>query len=87
MLPAVGAINNRMSIRAGSNAAASRVRFGCAPSIHIVSALRWKNGASPSSGSALTIAPPVPSTWSRSSEIVTFGRLRSLTWSMIWSGR
>ena len=63
-------------MRAGSKASASRARLGRTPSIHMVSALTWKNGASPSSGSALTTPPPVPSTWSRSSEMITRGRLR-----------
>src|SRR6478752_7350329 len=73
MLLAVGAISSRISIRAGSKASASRTRFDCTPSIHIVSELRWKNGLSPSSASALTTPPPVPSTWSRSSEMITRG--------------
>ena len=30
---------------------------------------------------------PVPSTWSRSSEMVTRGCWRDAVWSMIWSGR
>ena len=76
MLLVVGAISSRISIRAGSKASASRVRFGRTPSIHIVSELTWKNGASPSNGSALTTPPPVPSTWSRSSEMITRGRVR-----------
>ena len=74
-------------MRAGSKVSASRVRFGRTPSIHMVSALTWKNGASPNNGSAFTTAPPVPSTSSRSSEMMTRGRLRVLTCSMIWSGR
>ena len=76
MLLVVGAINSRISICAGSKASASRVRFGRTPSIHSVSALTWKNGAAPSRGSALTTPPPVPSTVSRSSEMITRGRLR-----------
>ncbi len=38
---------------AGSKISASRSRLGRTPSIHIVSALRWKNGSLPSNGSAL----------------------------------
>ena len=56
-------------MRAGSKAAASRPRLGFTPSIQMVSELTWKNGSSPSSGSALTTPPPVPSSSSRSSEI------------------
>jgi hypothetical protein len=62
MLLVVGAISSRMSMRAGSKVSASRARLGRTPSIHMVSALTWKNGALPSSGSALTTPPPVPST-------------------------
>ena len=43
-------------MRAGSKAAARRPRLGFTPSIQIVSELTWKNGASPSCGSALTHA-------------------------------
>ncbi|MHC2330016.1 hypothetical protein ACVI3S_008036 [Bradyrhizobium diazoefficiens] len=74
-------------MRAGSKFSASRARFERTPSIHSVSELTWKNGALPSSGSALTTPPPVPSTWLRSSEMVTRGCWRDATWSMIWSGR
>src|SRR5580693_5525392 len=76
MLLVVGAIKSRMSMRAGSKASASCPRLGRTPSIHRVSALTWKNGASPSIGSALTTPPPVPSTTSRSSEMITRGRAR-----------
>src|SRR6478752_942479 len=62
MLLVVGAIRSRMSIRSGSKASASRARLGRTPSIHIVSALRWKNGSLPSRGSAFTTAPAGPST-------------------------
>ena len=56
-------------MRAGSKAAASRPRLGFTPSIQMVSELMWKNGPSPSAGSALTTPPPVPSSSLRSSEM------------------
>ncbi len=87
MLLVVGAINSRMSIRAGSKVSASRVKLGRTPSIHIVSALRWKNGSLPNSGNAFTTAPPVPSTSSRSSEMTMRGLVRLAVCWMIWSGR
>ena len=40
VLVAVGAISNRISMRAGSKASAIRARLGRTPSIHMVSALR-----------------------------------------------
>src|ERR1700688_889230 len=75
MLLVVGAINSRISIRSESKASASRARLGRTPSIHMVSELIWKNGSGPSKGNALTTPPPVPSTWSRSSEMITRGRV------------
>ena len=87
LLLVVGAIRSRMSIRSGSKVSASRARLGRTPSIHIVSALRWKNGSRPSRGSAFTTAPPVPSTTSRSSEMMMRGRERLAVCWMIWSGK
>ena len=75
MLPVVGASSSSASIAAGSKVSASRARLGFTPSIQMVSELMWKNGASPSSGNALTTAPPVPSSRPRSSEMVIFGLL------------
>src|ERR1700709_1031144 len=77
--PAAAAIRSGISMRGGWRASASRARLGRTPSIHMVSALTWKNGALPSKGSALTTPPPVPSTASRSSEMVTWGCARDAT--------
>ncbi len=77
MLDAVGASSSSASIRSGSKAAASRVRFEFTPSIQMVSELTRKNGASPRSGSALTMPPPVPSSSLRSSENTMRGRCRA----------
>src|ERR1043166_126044 len=85
MLEAVGATSSSASMRAASKAAASRPRLGCTPSIQMVSELTWKNGASPSSGNALTTPPAVPSSAARSSEITICGRARAARWGSIWS--
>ena len=73
MLVAVGATSSSASMREASNAAASLPRLGFTPSIQMVSELTWKNGASPSCGSALTTPPAVPSSYARSSEITICG--------------
>ena len=66
---------------------ASRARLGFTPSIQMVSELMWKNGAPPSSGSALTTPPPVPSSRPRSSEITICGFVRAARWRSICSAK
>ena len=61
MLPVVGASSNSASMASASKASASRAKLGFTPSSQNVSELTRKNGASPSSGNALAMPPPVPS--------------------------
>src|SRR5262249_36870857 len=64
-----------------------RAGLGLTQSIKMVSELTWKNGPSPSLGSALTTPPPVPRSSLRSSEMTISGRLRPARWRSIWSAR